>query len=81
MPKCIWTLIEEPDARSWIFSLIETLKHEDLIPILVTLLRNLVCSHEGYPRYNIFKSTLSTFPFVNVNLFIYMISQWMKERK
>jgi hypothetical protein len=48
MSRCVWALapeeitehmmdMAEPDAKQWIFSLINSLKHEDLIRCFVTL--------------------------------------------
>jgi hypothetical protein len=75
MSKCVWVLVDEEitehlinvqesDARSWIFSLIETLKHDDLIRVLVTLWAIWYARRKAI-HDNIFQSPLSTFPFVN----------------
>jgi hypothetical protein len=75
MSKCVWVLVDEEitehliivqesDARSWIFSLIETLKHDDLIRVLVTLWEIWYAPRKAI-HDNIFQSPLSTFLFVN----------------
>lgn len=74
MAKCVWALVDdqitkhlgatvEPSAKQWLFAMLESLKHEDFIKMVVTLWpiwhARRKATHE-----NIFQSPISTFSFV-----------------
>jgi hypothetical protein len=73
MARCVWALTEadivehissEPSAKAWLFSMIETMKSDDLIRMLVTLWTIWHAKRKAIHE-KIYQSPMATIGFVN----------------
>src|SRR5438128_7059362 len=74
MARCVWALTDVdvfehaqacqcPDARSWLFTVMDSLSHEDFVKLLVTIWAIWIARRKAFHEA-IFQSPLSTFGFI-----------------
>jgi hypothetical protein len=75
MARCVWaltdetlvehlTMNEEPNARLWLFEMIDTLPHDQFIRVAITLWSIWTARRKAIHE-EIYQSPLSTFGFIN----------------